>query len=145
MVTYQTSIRIQRPAPAVFAVMNDLDRVPQWLTGLKKVEALAGKPGQAGFRSRYTFEENGREVIFHEEVTEVRPPEYIAQRLESDSLQMESHIRIIAQGDDAEIRIVNQVRGKTLAMRLMLPLFRGVMRRRQEGDLGKLKRLAEGA
>ncbi|MCO6477540.1 MAG: SRPBCC family protein [Phaeodactylibacter sp.] len=126
-----------------YDVIADYEKAPQWITGLKKVEPLEGTPGKAGFVANYIFEERGRKVIFHEEVTVVEPYNFFQQKMEGGGLATEGKVHFQEQQGDTRILMKNKVWGKSLLMKLFLPLMKGMMKRRQMNDLQNLKLLVE--
>lgn len=143
-ITYQTSIGIAKPAEEVFRFLSDYQTAPQWITGLKRVDAIAGTPGQAGFRSKYFFEERGREVIFEEEVLAVEPGRSVGFVLNGSDLTMHTEMVLESLGGSTLLKMDNEVTPTSFMMRAMSPFFKGMMRSRQEADLQRLKQLVEG-
>lgn len=144
MITYTTKTLIQRPAAEVYALLSDDTQVTRWLKGLQKLETLAGTPGQKGFKGKYTFVENKRSIIFQEEITAADPGRSFRATLESDSLILEGFTKLEEQGDSTHLIATQQVRAKSFMMKLMLPLLKGMMRKRQAEDFQRFKQLAEG-
>lgn len=144
MVVYNTQIEIDRPVKDVYAVMSNIDKASQWITGLKKVEPLSGTPGQVGFESKYTFEERGKEVVFYEKILEVVPESHFSFHLRSDGIDMETKTVLKAQDGGTIVQMNNKVKANGLIMKLALPLMKGVMKKRQNQDLQQLKQLVEG-
>lgn len=144
MVVYETQIKIDRPVKEVYAAMNSYEKAPQWITGLKKVEALSGTPGQAGSKSKYIFEERGKEVIFYEKILEVQPESYFTYHLTSDAVNVEAKTVLKPSDNGTVVQMHNKVSGNGLMMKLAMPLMKGVMKKRQEQDLQQLKAMIEG-
>jgi hypothetical protein len=125
--------------------MSDLDKAPDWITGLERTELVEGKPGQANSSVRYYFSENGKIVEFFERVISVIPEKKFASDLENKVLRMRSITDFSAlNADETDVQIHNEVRGKGFWMRLFLPLMKGMMKKRQQGDLANLKARLEG-
>jgi uncharacterized membrane protein len=143
-VYYQTSIGIGKPVEAVYRFLSDYQTAPQWITGLKRVEAISGVPAQAGFRSKYTFDEGGREVIFEEEVLAVEPGRSFQFVLNGPGVTMRTEMMLESLGDSTLLKMDNEVTPTSFMMRAMSPFFKGMTRSRQEADLQRLKQLLEG-
>lgn len=144
MTQFTNQITIARPVADVYAAFNNLDLLPQWLTGLTRIEHISGTPGEAGFEANYIFEERGKEVTFHEIITEVKPQKSFTFLMENSMLTMENTTRLQAQGNSTTITTDSQVKGKSFMMRLFMPLMKGSMRKRSQGDYEKLKGILEG-
>lgn len=143
MTTYETSVTIRKPLKETYDIIADYEKAPQWITGLKAVEPLEGTPGEAGSKANYIFEERGREIVFHEEVTAVEPYRSFRQRMEGGGVATEGEVHFQEQQGKTRILMKNKVWGRSWFMKLFLPLMKGMMRRRQMNDLENLKRLVE--
>lgn len=140
MVTYSTTINIEKSLSEVYAYMSDLDKAPEWITGLERTELLEGAPGKANTSVKYYFRENGKIVEFFERVISVIPEKKIASDMENKLVTLRSIIDFTAlDGQKTRVQIHNEVRGKGLLMRLFLPFTKGMMTKRQNQDLGNLK------
>lgn len=144
MITYETKTSIEKPLKEVYEAISDPTRVKHWLQGLEKLEPISGTPMQVGFKSKYTFVENGRTAIFHEEMTAVSPYESFTYILESDSLTMEGHTQMGHKNGKTKLTVSNKVKGKTLGMKIMMPFLKGMMRKRQIQDFARFKAMLEG-
>ncbi len=144
MVTYETRIEIEKSLELVYDVISDHSVIHQWLTGLKEVKPLNDLLNEPGAKFQYLFKENGREVVFEEELLSIEPPFQFSYRLESKQILMEAQTRLRSiDGGGTEVLMLNEVRPKGLVMRLLLPLLKRSMIRRQLNDLRSLKRLIE--
>lgn len=143
MVTYNTQIEIPRSVKEVYAVISDYKKAPQWITGLKQIDILSGTPGREGAKSKYTFEERGKEVIFYEKMVEVQPESYFIYRLQSDAVNMEAKTALEPRNGHTVVKMNNKVQGNSFLMKLVLPFMKGMMKKRQLQDLQQLKALLE--
>lgn len=144
MLSYQTKTFVNRPVKEVYADIMNIDKVPLWLTGLQKLEPISGTPGEVGFKSRYTFVENGRTAVFEEVITAVEPRQFFSFLLESKEFQIEVTTQLEAQGQGTQIIVSNKVKAKSLMMKLMSPFLKGMMKKRQQEDFARFKALVEG-
>lgn len=144
MISYITTTTIQQPIEQVYALLSDESKVNLWLKGLQKIETISGTPGEAGFKGKYTFMENNRTVIFHEEITAVEPGRSFSARMQSDDLIMEGHTQLEDLGGSTRLTVHQKVKGKSFFMKLMMPFLKGMMRKRQAEDFYRFKQLAEG-
>ncbi len=143
MITYQTTTLIERPIEEVYEAISDSSKVKQWLQGLEKIEPISGTPMQAGYKSKYTFIENGRTAIFHEEMTAVSPYKSFTYILANDSLTIEGHTQMDHKNGKTELTVSNKVKGKTWGMKIMMPFLKGMMRKRQMQDFARFKAMVE--
>ena len=143
MTQYETKITIDRPADQVYALITDPNKATRWITGLQKIERLSGTPGDVGYQSKYTYLENGRTVVFFEKVTRITPGESFCFDIGSDDLELNVETQLKRLGHQTHVHMKNRIKGKSLKMKIMLPLLKGVMRRRQMKDLQNLKEILE--
>lgn len=144
MISYTTTTEIQQPIEQVYALLSDETKVKLWLKGLAKLETISGKPGQVGFQGKYTFIENNRTVIFHEEITAVEPGRSFSTHMQSDGLSMEGHTALEDLGGSTRLTVQQKVRAKSFFMKLMIPFLKGMMRKRQAEDFRRFKQFVEG-
>lgn len=144
MISYTTSTLIQRPIVNVYALLSDDKKVPLWLKGLQQIETISGRPGQKGFKAKYTFVENNRAVIFHEEITAAEPGRSFSAILQSDSLVLVGYTTLEDLNGQTRLVAQQNVRAKSFIMKLLLPFLKGMMRKRQQEDFFRFKQLAEG-
>ena len=140
---YSTSILINAPVAKVYKIMVDQSLATQWLKGLESVEPLEGTPGQVGYKSKYFYNENGRKVVFFEEVTSIDPQKSFSFRIFNDDLNLEVLTNLIDYGEKTQVSMSNQAVGNSIKMKILLTFLKGVMKKRQIEDLKRLKNLVE--
>jgi uncharacterized membrane protein len=74
----ERSIDIARDADAVFAVLTDLDRLPDWATIVVETHDLPGRPMRNGDTFRQTIRLGGQTLETEWEVSELRPGRHVA-------------------------------------------------------------------
>lgn len=74
----ERSIEIERPPEDVFAVLTDLDRLPEWATVVAKTRDVSELPLREGCTFRQTIRVLGRELESDWRVTELDPPRRVA-------------------------------------------------------------------
>jgi uncharacterized membrane protein len=140
---FEYEVEINRPVGEVYREFNDPDNLPRWLTGLQRIEPVSGPPGEVGSVSRHVYLEKGRIVELIETVTAVEPEKHFAGRIEGQGVDCAIHVDFIDRGDKTGVRMGSEFRPRGLMMKLMMPFFKGHVRKRQEGDLRKFKELVE--
>ncbi len=145
MANYTTEILLNKPANLVYDVLSDLDATKKWMQGLQEATLVSGEVGKAGTTIDYTFLERGKEVLFSETVITVIKNKKIASNLESKHVRIRIIIDLVSLSPDrTKIKIYNDVKGKTFGMKLMLPFFKGMMKKRQLEDFNRFKKILEG-
>ena len=142
--TYKTTTKINKPLKEVYEAISNPDLVPKWLGGLQKLETISGIPGQEGYKSKYTFVENGRTAIFHEELVKVEPYDHFTFVLTGNGLVMEGHTTLSSEGSNTILECTTKVQAQSFGMRIMLLFAKGMMSKRQKQDFGRFKTMLEG-
>ena len=143
---FETSTLIAQSPDAVWAIMTDLERAPDWMPGVEKVEPLDDAPLAEGkvFATELSTGGRGR----RREMTLVRwDPEDRAFALSSTegSLTAVYHYALAPAGCETRATLRARCDGGGLAIRLMWPLIRYMMARHDSRHMPMLKALAEGA
>jgi len=142
-VQYETRVVVDRPVDACWRVFADDSRMGEWLTGFKSIETISGEPHQAGSRFRLTFEEDGQQIVFEEEVLVWKEEEEFSFRLEHAMMDSDNTIRFSDLGDGrTEIVSTSEVRGHPL-FKPVLPLMKGSFVERNEQTYERLKAMIE--
>lgn len=143
MSTFRMTVTVDRPVAEVRAGSMNPDHRDRWISGLKNVETVEVEPGTVDSRCRLLFEERGREVEMVHTVTRVDPEREHAFDLELDGMSGHVSVRFDARGTATDIRTENDFRPRSLPWKLMLPLSRSDLAKRQAGAFRKLGALIE--
>jgi hypothetical protein len=71
---FKHEVVINRSRDEVWKLFDNPDNMKKWQPTLKKFEPLSGKPGQVGAVSKLTHEENGREIVLIETISNRNEP-----------------------------------------------------------------------
>lgn len=140
-----TTIIINKPIKEVWDFYDDPDNLKLWLRGFQTFEHVSGERGQIGAKSRHTYLENGKTIIMDEEITARIPYKEFSGILTHDimSTTLTNTFEDLGNGSTRLVCIVD-TKFKPFFLRLLSPLMKGMFRRRQEKDFGKLKECLEG-
>jgi len=83
----------------------------------------------------------GLVLVFNEIVTAVIPHQYFITQMDNQSIWLKTETRFKEENGQTLIRMSNSVQGKSFWMKLMLPLMKGMMKKRQMGDLECLREI----
>jgi uncharacterized protein YndB with AHSA1/START domain len=138
------SRRINAPPDAVWAVIADLNRLPEWLQFASSVEDVSGA-AQAG--ATYTVKPHkSYEPTTHWTVTESEPP---SRQLHTSEMPVVSGVRSLLEVTGAEgaatVRVHWTGTPKGVMGRLMRPMMQKRITRNWEQSLEALDRVAGGA
>lgn len=138
-----SEIVIDMARDAVWKAFDNPDNMMKWQPTLKSFTHKSGEPGQPGAVAELVYEENGREIVMTERITERRDPDFLAGSYETKygTTVIVNHFEVI---DD------NQTRWKSYSRHS----FRGIMRffalfmrksicQRLEDDMQRFKFLVE--
>ena len=87
--SYESQIVVAKPVAEAWAVMQDEDKMPDWLPGFQKIEHLSGTPGTVGAVSNVHFIEDGEPMVIKETITAIAPNESISMSYTSDLMDMD--------------------------------------------------------
>jgi len=143
MVSFNTSVRIEGSVEEVFSHFSDLEKMKEWLKGLKDIETVDGEAGQAGSTMKLVFHERGRDIVLKESIEEVRSNESYIFTIDHQAIASRTAMSFIPSGDSTTVKSDVDMRGKKLIWKLLLPFMKASIRRHQEDDLLRLKRVVE--
>jgi uncharacterized membrane protein len=139
MVNYSDDITVDRPAAHVFSFVADVTRHPSWMGGTA-ASAMTDGPVQPGYRYRYATDEGDLEL----EVTGYQPGRSFSARSLSGPFRWSGTFEVQPDGDRRSIvRSTGSVRLSGIR-RLLEPFMGSEVRKREHGELVRLKALAEG-
>ena len=137
------SRRMNASAEAVWAVLHDLDRLPQWLEFAREVQDVSG-PADPG--ATYTVKPpRSYEPTTHWTVTESRAPSHQLHTSEMPVVSgVRSELEITDAPDGATVRVHWTGTPKGLMGRLMRGTMQKRITRNWESSLAALDRVASG-
>lgn len=140
---HNADVTINAPRELVWKLFDDPEVMPRWQPTLKSFEHQSGTPGEPGAVSELVYEENGREIVMVETITERRAPDFIAGTYESAYGSTLIVNRFDAL-DDATTRWQVWCNFRFRGFMKFMSLFMGdAIRKRTDNDLERFKLLAE--
>jgi uncharacterized protein YndB with AHSA1/START domain len=143
-ITVETLIRA--PREKVFARAMEVERWPESVKAINKIELLTPGPVRVGTRFRETRIMFGREASEEMTFSEITPPERIVLTAESHGMRYRTEHLFLDEGGNTRLRLTFGGKPVTLAARLLTPLaalMAGKIRALLESDLADVKRAAE--
>ena len=142
-VDVETQIEIARPRAAVAAYAGDVDNATTWYENIKAVEWRTPPPLAIGSRIAFVAEFLGRRLAYTYEIRELVPGERLVMSTAEGPFPMETTYTWSDAGPDAT-RMTLRNRGEPAGFkRVAAPLMARSMRRANEQDLARLKRILE--
>ena len=143
-VDVQTSTVINRPRAQVSAYAADPDNAPKWYENIKSIEWSTPKPFRVGSRMAFVAQFLWRELSYTYEVREYVPEKRLVMSTAQGPFPMETTYTWEDAGP-AATRMTLRNRGMPAGFsKLVAPFMRRAIRRANEKDLARLKRLLEG-
>lgn len=141
MIQYEVTIHLNRPVEQVFAFLADTGKLSAWQSNLIKNEKLTEGPLRAGSRFREVRRLGRRVSEIQAEVTTFE----VNKRLETKTISTPKAMVSYAfdpenEGTRLRYKFVLLTSGM---MRLLEPLIAGSIKKEQEADFEKLKRILE--
>jgi uncharacterized protein YndB with AHSA1/START domain len=141
-VDVQTAIVIDRPPEQVAAFAGDPAKAPQWYVNIKSVEWKTQPPVAKGSKIAFTANFLGRKLAYTYEVTDYVPGERLVMCTAEGPFPMETTYIWERAGGGTRMTLRN--RGAPAGFsRLFAPFMASAMRKANQKDLAKLKRLLE--
>ncbi len=137
------SITIERPIHEVFSYVTDVEKMPRWVSGVKKARLLSKEMGK-GARYVLDYVTGWRSIDVEIEVTEFTPPKAFASRSFRGPFVFEGRMEL--REVDSATEVTNIIEGgpDSLSTRfaswLLAPLLRRSFGKRLHRELEDLSR-----
>ena len=139
----QTQVLIDADIETVWRAFDNPDNMHRWQPNLKSFTQKSGEPGQAGAVAELLYDENGRDVLLTETITERREPDFLAGSYESNfgTTVIVNHFEKIGEH---QTRWVSYSRHTFKGIMRFLAIFmRKSMCKRMDDDMQRFKFLVE--
>jgi ligand-binding SRPBCC domain-containing protein len=137
--TSETRVTINKPRDVVWAYFVDQKNLSNWLPKVKSIENISGEPMTAGSKFKMTFEEDGREIVMTETMTEVKDKEVFAFILENEIMKANARLTFIDKGDSTEVVENNTFEGGNIFWKSLFVLMKSSMAKNSAEAYNKLK------
>jgi hypothetical protein len=142
-VDVRTEIEIRRPRAEVAEYASDIDHTTEWYENIKAVEWQTPRPLAVGSRIAFVAEFLGRRLAYTYEIRELVPGERLVMSTSQGPFPMETTYGW-ADAGDGSTRMTLRNRGEPAGFkRVASPLMARAMRRANQKDLERLKRIVE--
>lgn len=141
------SRRIAAPRDVVWATITDLDRAPQVMPAIQRIERLQGDGFEVGTRWRETRKVFGREATETMEVTAVDPPHRYVVEADASDAHYRSEFTLADEAGGTRVTMTYDAEPRGTASRLMAAtvgrLLTGATRKAVAADLDDVARACE--
>jgi uncharacterized membrane protein len=144
MIDVITEISIDVPVEKVFEFASNPDNAPEWYQNIKSVEWKTPKPARAGTRVAFAAQFLGRRLSYVYELVEFIPASKLVMRTSEGPFPMETTYEWKALDRYTTQMSLRNKGIPTGFSRFVAPFMKRMMRRANEKDLKKLKKILEG-
>lgn len=138
-----TEIVIDRPIEAVVAYARDPTNAPEWYANIKSIEWHTPPPLEVGSKLDFVAQFLGRRLVYTYEVVELTPGRRLVMRTAQGPFPMETTYTWDPV-DETRTRMSLRNRGTPSGFaRITEPVMAAAVRRANQKDLARLKRLLE--
>jgi uncharacterized membrane protein len=142
----ERAIHIERSPNEVFAVLTDLDRLPDWATVVIETREVSDRPLRAGCTFRQRIRVLGREIESEWRIADYDPPRtvgYEASAPDGGTLTMQQTVSPSDGGSEVKLLLDYELPGGVLGELLDRAVVEAQNEKEAERSLQRLKRLAE--
>lgn len=142
-VSYECEIMIEKPTTESWAVLQDTEKLSEWLSGFQKLEHISGSPGEIGAVSKVYFEENGQDMAIKETISNVVPNEYMSMLYESDFMNMNYELKLTSVNGQTKLTSNTVAEGNGVISKSIMALMGSMLKEQEESNLSNLKKTIE--
>ena len=140
-VHFKHTIDVAKPQAAVFAVLDDVSRTPEWLSRCTKIEKLDPGPNAVGTRLRYDYLQGKRPGTMEGSIAAYGAPDHIAFRYNDKMFDVTIDFLLATAEAGTKLTQTIDIVPRSLMGRLIQPLIRRVLPKQTVADLEKLRAL----
>jgi uncharacterized membrane protein len=143
METIENSVLIDSPLEHSYEVFMNDENMPKWLKGFKSAELISGEKGAVGSTYKMLFEEGGKELEFTEEVIGITDNESYEFSMSSEMFESRTKVSFAVEDGKTRLTSRSELTPKGMMMKMVMPMMKGEIAKRQEADYERLKELIE--
>jgi len=140
---FNADITIERPVAAAFEACDDPQVQPHWAASLISVERDPGQVWGENATFRQIHEEAGTRQVFEGTILAYQPNQRIRMRLVHADFELVSELSFEDLGSHCRVSNATEVELRSMALKLMKGVMKGVVQKRLDEDLQRLKALLE--
>jgi len=141
MIEIQKEFEVQQPPLAVFDLLDDLERTPQWNVRCVEVRQVSPGPRGVGTKLQYVYRDPQRSGTMDGEITEYERGRALAMRYADPMISVAVSFHLAPAGTGTRITHQIRVEPRTLMVKLMTPMIRGATEKQTAGSVAKLTEL----
>lgn len=141
--SYDCEIIVDKPAAESWALVQDEERMSEWLPGFQKIEHLSGTPGTVGAVSLVYFDNDGQQMSIRETITEIVPDKSISMTFEDDFMNMDYKMSLTSIDGKTKINSSTTAVGNGTISKSIMALMGGSIKAQEDTNLVNLKKVIE--
>ncbi len=144
-ISYKNEIAIDAPIYFTYQEFNNVDNMPQWLSGFHSIELISGQPNMAGSKYKMVvLNPAGKKLVFTETLTAVEKDREFSFDLESKFFKSVNQLIFLQGGSQRTILLSNvTIEGLTMGQKAVFKIVEKKIRDNTLHDFMKLKNLIE--
>ncbi len=145
MPQYSHTMDVDAPPEAIFAILDDVTRTPEWLARCTKLEKLDAGPLAVGQKLEYHYKDGSRSGVMDGEVAQLEANRHLENRFRDKIMDVSVDFRAEPIGD-GRTRLTHTIGIATKGMgKVFTPLINRQLPDQTKGAMTSLKALAEKA
>ena len=141
--SYDCEIIVEKSAGESWAIVQDDEKMSDWLPGFQKIEHISGTPGTVGAVSIVYFDNDGQEMSIRETITEIVPSESMSMSFEDDFMNMDYKISLTSINGKTKISSSTTAVGNGIISKSIMTLVGSSIKAQEEANLINLKNTIE--
>jgi len=142
-VSYECDTIVEKPTIEAWAVLQDTEKLSEWLPGFQKIEHISGTPGAVGAVSNVYFDNDGESMTIKETITDLVPNESMSMSYESDFMNMDYKIHFTSIDGKTKINSITTAEGNGIISKSIMALMGSSLKKQEETNLSNLKKTIE--
>ncbi len=142
-VSYKCEITVEKSTAESWAVIQDQEKMSEWLPGFEKMEHVSGASGTVGAVSNIYFDNDGQQMVIQETIKDIVPGESISMLYTSDFMDMDYKLVITSVNGITKISSSSTAVGNGVISKSIMALAGSSIKAQEETNLSNLKKVIE--
>lgn len=142
-IQYNSTVEINKPRDIVWTILTDRTKSKEWVVGLQSIETISGQPNEIGSKTKIVLNREGRIDEFTRELIDIKSPEKVSTKLESDYVSHELMIELTEVDGKTKLVSSEKLVGKNFFVRSLLPLMKSNIAGLSQKNFESLRKFAE--
>lgn len=143
-VMYDNQIVVNGSQTEVWNKFNDITNSPNWITGIKSIEAIRVTPDTLGSMFKMVVEDNGRVIELEELVTGYDRPNMVSLNFDIDMMTKNDVFYFSEKNGKTTIKSSHVCESDSYIGKCMFAVMKGVFKGADQKNMEQFKLYAEG-